>query len=75
MWGMVDKALLEQVMRLDEPARRELRDALDASLDEGDVPPGIAAIIHQRLADAIEHPEDSVALDDFEREVRARRSA
>lgn len=67
--------LLEQVMRLDESARRELRDAIEESLDDGYVSPEIAAIIDQRIADADANPDDFVMLDDFEREVRARRSA
>ena len=72
---MVDRALLEQVMRLDESARRELRDAIEDSLDDGYVSPAIAAIIDQRIAEADANPGDSVTLDEFEREVRARRSA
>lgn len=72
---MVDNALLEQVMRLDEPTRRELRDAIDHSLDDGFVSPAIAAIIDQRIKDADANPNDFVTLADFEREVRERRSA
>ena len=72
---MVDQALLEQVMRLDESTRRELRDAIDDSLDDGYVSSEIAAIIDQRIAEADANPEDSVTLEDFEREVRARSSA
>lgn len=72
---MVDQALLEKVMRLDESARRELRDALDDSLDDRYVSPEIAAIIDQRIAEADANPDDFVTLEDFEREVRARRSA
>lgn len=72
---MVDQALLEQVMRLDESTRRELRDAIDDSLDDGYVSPEIAAIIDQRIAEADANPDDFVTLDEFEREVRARRSA
>lgn len=71
---MVDHALLEQVMRLDESTRRELRDAIDDSLDDGSVSPEIAAIVDQRIAEADSNPDDFVTLTDFEREVRSRRS-
>lgn len=67
---MVDPTLLEQVMRLDEPARRELRDALDDSLDDGYVSPETAAIIDQRIAEADANPDDVVTLDEDERLLR-----
>jgi hypothetical protein len=70
---MVDQALLEQVMRLDESARRELRDALDDSLDDGYVSTAIAAIVDQRIAEADANPDDFVTLDEDERLLRARR--
>lgn len=70
---MVDQALLEQVMRLDESARRELRAAIDGSLDDGYVSPEIAAIIDQRIAEADANPDDFVTLDEDERLLRARR--
>lgn len=70
---MVDQALLEQVLRLDESTRRELRDAIDDSLDDGYVSPEIAAIIDQRLAAADANPNDFVTLDEDERLLRARR--
>lgn len=73
--GMVDHALLEQVLGLDESARRELRAAIDESLDDGYVSPEIAAIIDQRIANADANPDDHVTLDEFEREVAARRTA
>ncbi|HMQ38510.1 MAG TPA: hypothetical protein PKE46_12590 [Micropruina sp.] len=72
---MVDQALFEQVMGLDESARRELRDAIEDSLDDGYVAPEIAAIIDRRIDEADADPDGSMALGDFEREVRARRSA
>ncbi len=62
-------------MQLDEPARRELISVLQDSLDDGEVSPEVAAIIDQRIAEADADPEGFVALDEFEREVRARRSA
>jgi hypothetical protein len=70
---MVDRSLLEQVMQLDEFSRRELRDALDGSLDDGYVSPQIAAIVDERIAEADANLDDSVTLDEDEREVRARR--
>jgi len=71
--GMVNHALLEQVLGLDESARRELRAVIDDSLDDGYVSPEIAAIIDQRIADADANPDDYVTLDEDEREVRSRR--
>ena len=71
---MVDHALLEQVLGLDEAARRELRAVIDDSLDDGFVSPEIAAIIDQRIAEADANPDDFVTLDEFEREVRSRRN-
>ncbi|WP_163540898.1 hypothetical protein [Occultella kanbiaonis] len=70
---MVDQALLEQVLQLDESARRELRAVLDDSLDDGHVSPEIAAIIDQRIAEADANPADYVTLDEDERVVRSRR--
>lgn len=70
---MVDHGLLEQVLQLDESARRELRAVIDASLDDGSVTPETAAIIDQRLAEADANPDEYVTLDDDEREVRSRR--
>jgi hypothetical protein len=70
---MVDHALLEQVLQLDESARRELRAVIDDSLDDGHVSPEIAAVINQRIADADANPDDYVTLDDDEHEVRSRR--
>lgn len=71
---MVDHALLEQVLGLDEAARRELRAVIDGSLDDGYVSPEIAAIIDQRIAEADANPGDFVTLDEDERAVRARRN-
>lgn len=73
--AMVNHALLEQVLGLDESARRELRAVIDDSLDDGYVSPEIAAIIDQRIADADANPDDYVTLEEFEREVAARRTA
>ena len=70
---MVNHDLLEQVLGLDDSARRELRAAIDDSLGDGYMSPEIAAIIDQRIADAEANPADYVTFDEFEREVRSRR--
>lgn len=70
---MVDHGLLERALRLDEGERRELVELLQDSLDNTPVTPEVAALIDQRLAEADAHPEDFMTLDEFEREVRARR--
>lgn len=70
---MVDRALLEQVLQLEESARRELRAAIDDSLDDGYVPSEIAAMIDQRIAEADANPGDYVTLDEDEREIRTGR--
>ena len=72
---MVERMLLELVMKLDESTRRELRDVIDDSLDDGYVSPEVAMIVDQRIAEADSAPDDFVSIDDFEREVRERRSA
>lgn len=72
---MVKPELLEQVLQLDESARRELRDAIDVSLGDGYMSPEIAAIIDQRIAEADANPDDYVTLEDFMSELRSRRTA
>lgn len=72
---VVDNALLEQVLRLDDIARRELRDAIDDSLDGGEATPEIVVLIDERLASVAANPDDHISLDDFERELRATRIA
>lgn len=72
---MVNHALLEQVLQLDESARRELRAVIDDSLNEASVPPEIAVIIDHRIAEADANPDDHMTLDAFEREVESRRTA
>lgn len=73
--AMVHRSLLDQALRLDEPARRELIAALQRSLRTDPVPPEGTAVIDQRIAEADKDPDDSVSLDDFEQRVRSRRSA
>ncbi|HIZ34537.1 MAG TPA: hypothetical protein H9815_02075 [Candidatus Ruania gallistercoris] len=72
---MINRSLLDQALRLDEPARRELIVALQQSLGAEEVAPEVAAIIDHRIAEADADPDDSVSLDDFERQIRSRRSA
>ncbi|MFT4216941.1 MAG: hypothetical protein QM619_07110 [Micropruina sp.] len=67
---MVDQALLERALQLDEPARRELIVALQNSLDDGEVPSEIAAIIDQRITEADANPDGFVTLDEFEKHAR-----
>lgn len=71
---MVEQGLLERALQLDESARRELISLLQGSLDHGDVSPEVAALIDQRIAEADANPDDFMPLDEFEREVRARRA-
>lgn len=54
---MVDRDLLEQVMRLDVDARRQLRDALDDSLPV-EMTPQLAALLDERIAQATAEPSD-----------------
>jgi hypothetical protein len=72
---MMDRALLERALQLDESARRELIALLQESLDDEAVSPEIAALIDERVAEADADPGASVSVIDFEREVRARRQA
>ncbi|WP_298229623.1 addiction module protein [Gryllotalpicola sp.] len=71
--GMVDRALYERALQLDESARRELISALQDSLDAGEISPEVAALIDQRLAEADANPEAFVSLDEDDRELRERR--
>lgn len=70
---MVDHALLEQVLGLDESARRGVACRIDDLLDDRYGSPEIAAIIDQRIADADANPDAFVTLDVDEREVGSRR--
>ena len=71
---MVNNPLLEQVMLLDEYARRELRDAIDESLPEY-VSPQIVALLQERIIEADAHPDDYITLDEFKRQLTDRRNA
>lgn len=64
---------MAQLLRLDESERREIRDAIDQSLDDGYVSPETAEIVDRCIAEADASPDDLITLDEDEREVRGRR--
>jgi hypothetical protein len=71
---MVDRALLEQVMQLDEGTRLELRDAIEASVVDDYLTPDLAELLAQRVAeDDAANWREYVTLEDDEREIRAHR--
>ncbi|MFT4051399.1 MAG: hypothetical protein QM677_04020 [Microbacterium sp.] len=71
---MVDRALLEQVMRLDEGTRLELRDAIEASVVDEHLTPDLARLLSERVSeDDAANWDEYVTLEDDERDVRARR--
>ena len=71
---MVDRTLLEQVMRLDEGTRLELRDAIEASVVDERLTPELAGLLRKRVAEDDAADWDAYpTLEDDEREVRARR--
>ncbi|MFT3877123.1 MAG: hypothetical protein QM708_11980 [Propioniciclava sp.] len=71
---MVDKALLERVMQLDEHSRLELRDAIEESVGLSALSPEDQALLDERVAE-----DDAADWNDYptlaadEAEVRARR--
>jgi hypothetical protein len=69
---MVDPHLLEQVLHLDERERREVRDAIDETLDVGHVSSELAQLLVARIADADAHPDDYITAEELERHLRAR---
>jgi hypothetical protein len=71
---MVNTALLEQVERLSPSELVELRDVIQAKLDD-DLPAGQWAILEQRVAEADANPDDYITLDEWKTRRRARRSA
>ena len=68
---MVDQDLLERVIRLDDVARRELRDAIDRSLP-AEVTPKLAALLDALIADADAHPEQRVPWETIRGRTRAK---
>lgn len=74
--GMVDRGLLEQVLRLDDAAKRELVRAVAGTLPPERTPPRILAQIDRRLAALGPGPDpEAMTLDEFERRLSTRRSA
>ncbi len=71
---MVNTTLLEQVERLSPSELVELRDIIQAKLDD-DVPVGQWAILGQRVAEADANPDDFITLDEWKARRRARRTA
>ncbi|MDR0284543.1 MAG: hypothetical protein LBI33_06580 [Propionibacteriaceae bacterium] len=70
---MVNTGLLDEVMRLDESDRLEVRDAIEASVADDYLTMELAALLATRVADddAADH-NSYITLEDDEREVRAR---
>lgn len=71
---MVNTTLMEQVERLSPSELVELRDVIQAKLDD-DIPAGQWAILEQRVAEADENPDDYITLDEWKARRRERRSA
>lgn len=71
---MVNTMLLEQVERLSPSELIELRDVIQAKLDD-DVPAGQWAILERRVAEADANPDDFITLDEWKARRRTRRSA
>ncbi|MGO2634747.1 MAG: hypothetical protein ACTII7_12430 [Galactobacter sp.] len=66
--------LLEQVARLSPSELLELRDVIQAKLDD-DVPADQWAILEQRVAAADANPDDYITLDEWKARRSERRSA
>lgn len=74
MRRMVDNALLERVMQLDEQSRLELRDAIEASVELAPLNPQMQLLLNERIAeDDAANWGSYVTLADDEYEVRASR--
>lgn len=71
---MVNTALMEQVNRLSLAELAELRDVVQAKLDE-EVPTGQWAILEQRVAEADANPDDYITLGEWKARRRERRTA
>lgn len=71
---MVNTTLLEQVERLSPSELVELRDVIQAKLDN-DVPAGQWVILEQRVAEADTNPDDYITLDEWKTRRHERRSA
>lgn len=73
-WPMVDRALLEQVMKLDAGTRLELRDAIEASMVDEYLTPELAALLDERLAEDDAASQDYVSREELERQTLLRRA-
>ena len=71
---MVDSTLMKQIDRLSTAELIELRDAIQAKLDD-DMSAGQWTILEQRVAEADANPDDFMTLDEWKARRRARRSA
>lgn len=71
---MVDRALLEQVMKLDAGTRLELRDAIEASMVDEYLTPELAALLDERLAEDDAASQDYVSREELERQTLLRRA-
>lgn len=71
---MVDTALREQIERLSPSELLELRDVIQAKLDD-DLSVAQWAVLEQRIADADENPDDYITLDEWKTRRHAHRTA
>lgn len=71
---MVDRMLMEQVDRLTASELVELRDAIQAKLED-EVPAGQWAILAQRVVEADANPDDYITLDEWMSRRRGCRTA
>jgi len=70
---MIDNELLQQVLRLDEASRHELRAAIDSSLDDGDVDHALASFLDVRIAHVDQNPNDRLTVDELKKHLRETR--
>lgn len=71
---MVNTALREQIERLSPSELLELRNVIQAKLDD-DLSVAQWAVLEQRIADADENPDDYITLDEWKTRRRTRRTA
>lgn len=74
---MVDNVLMEKLQSLDVPALLELRGEIDRLIgDHGPVAAEMLAVVDARLAQMGPDPDpDAIPFEEFERRLRARRTA
>lgn len=72
---MVDHALLEQVMGLNEASRLELRDAIEASVVDDYLTLDLAALLAERVAeDNAANHDEYISLESLEQQTITRRA-